>query len=161
MARISRLRMRRSVCVFILLLATVTVGWLALRSNLAAIGSDVAGAVLSRALGGAGVRVESVTAHGIRSLAMSGVRLGDGLSAQRVLVAYDFRSLLRFRTNPLLSVTAIRAEGVEADWIALREYMSRTDSTGAASGNQSRSGQGQPRARAQGRRQFRRHDLGS
>lgn len=127
------------MCVFILLLATIAVGWLALRSNLSAIGSDVAGAVLSRAFGGADVRVGSVTTQGIRSLAMSGVQLGDGLRAKRVLVAYDFRSLLRFRTSPLLSVTAIRAEGVEADWIALQKYMGRPESARAASGSQPRS----------------------
>ena len=134
------------MCVLMLLLALTAVGWLALRSSLAAIGSDVAGAVLSRALGGADVRVDSVTVHGIRSLAMSGVKLGQGLSAQRVLVAYDFRSLLRARAHPLLSVTAIRAEGVEADWTALQKYAGHTESTGAApidqppSGSPSRSG---------------------
>jgi len=120
------------VCVSILLLALITVGWLALRSNLAAISSDVAGAILSRALGGTDVQVDSVEVHGMRSLAVSGVQLGDGLSIRRVLVVYDFRSLLRARTNPLLSVTAIRAEGVEADWTALQKYADHTESTGAA-----------------------------
>lgn len=139
MARINLRRMGRSVCVSILLLALIAIGWLALRRNLAAIGSDVAGAVLSRALGGADVRVDNVEVHGIRSLAMSGVQLGGGLSAQRVLVAYDFRSLLRARTNPLLSVTAIRAEGVEADWIALQKYMNRAEPAGSASTDQPRS----------------------
>lgn len=131
------------MCVSIFLLALIAAGWLALRSHLATIGSDVAGAVLSRALGGANVRVESVTVHGVRSVAMSGVQLGDGLSAQRVLVAYDFRSLLRPHTSPLLSVTAIRAEGVEADWIALQEYLSDAESKGAASGTGSSSGSGE------------------
>jgi hypothetical protein len=141
-ARISRLRMRRSMCVFILLLALTTMAWLAVRRNLAAIGSDVAGVVLSRALGGADVRVESVTVHGIRSLAMSGVKLGDGLSAQRVLVAYDFRSLLRAHTSPLLSVTAIRAEGVEADWSAFQKYVNGAEPAGATSVDQLRLGSG-------------------
>jgi len=138
------------MCVLMLLLALTAVGWLALRSSLAAIGSDVAGAVLSRALGGADVRVDSVTVHGIRSLAMSGVQLGDGLRAKRVLVAYDFRSLLRFRAHPLLSVTAIRAEGVEADWTALQKYAGHTESTGAAPIDQPPSGsQGHPRGQGQ------------
>lgn len=142
MARINLGRVRRSVCVSMLLLALVTVGWLALRSNLAAIRSDVAGAILSRALGGADVRVDSVEVHGIRSLAMSGVQLGDGLSAQRVLVAYDFRSLLRARANPLLSVTAIRAEGVEVDWVAFQKYMNRAEAAGPVSIDQPRSESG-------------------
>lgn len=130
------------MCVSILLLALIAIGWLALRSNLAAIGSDVAGAILSRALGGADVRVGSVEVHGVRSLAMSGVQLGDGLSAQRVLVAYDFRSLLRARANPLVSVTAIRAEGVEVDWIAFEKYMNRAEPAGSGSGSGSGSGPG-------------------
>jgi hypothetical protein len=142
-ARINRRRIGRSVCVSILLLAVITAGCLVIRRNLAAIGADVAGAVLSRALGGAGVRVEEVMVHGIRSLAMSGVQLGDGLSARRMLVTYDFRSLLRSRTNPLLSVTAIRAEGVEADWIALQRYMGRTESASATPADSPRSGSGE------------------
>jgi len=128
--------------VSILLFALIIVGWLALRSNLAAIGSNVAGAILSRALGGADVQVDSVEVHGIRSLAMSGVQLGDGLSARRVVVVYDFRSLLRARTNPLLSVTAIRAEGVEADSTAFQRYVDRPGSTGAGCVDQPSSGSG-------------------
>ncbi|HNU93748.1 MAG TPA: hypothetical protein PKM31_02830, partial [Bacillota bacterium] len=143
MARINRRRIGRSVCVSILLLAVITAGCLVIRRNLAAIGADVAGAVLSLALGGADVRVEEVMVHGIRSLAMSGVQLGDGLSARRMLVTYDFRSLLRSRTNPLLSVTAIHAQGVEADWIALQRYMGRTESASATPADSPRSGSGE------------------
>ncbi len=130
------------MCVSMLLLALIAIGWSALRGNLATIGPDVAEAVLSRALGGADVRVDDVRVHGVRSLALSGVQLGDVLSAERVLVAYDFRSLLRLCANPLLSVTAIRAEGVEADWTAFQRYMNRAESTGAASVDQPHSGSG-------------------
>ena len=140
------------MCVSILLLALITVGWLALRSNLAAISSDVAGAILSRALGGTDVQVDSVEVHGMRSLAMSGVQLGDGLSIRRVLVVYDFRSLLRARTNPLLSVTAIRAEGVEADSTALQRYVNRAESTGAGCVDQPNSGRGTGLSSGEGER---------
>ena len=137
-ARVRRLRITRSMCVFMLLFALVAGGCLMLRRNLAAIGSDAVAAILSRAVGMADVRVESVAIHGIRSVVMSGVRMGDALSAQRVSVVYDFRSLLRAGASPILSVTAIHAEGVEADWTAPQGYF-RDDGADSRSPTDSRS----------------------
>jgi len=59
-----------------------------------------------------------------------------------VVVVYDFCSLLKARTNPLLSVTAIRAEGVEVDWVAFQKYMNRAEAAGPVSIDQPHSESG-------------------
>ncbi len=134
-----RVRVMRSVCVVMLLVAVSAGAVFVLRRNLASISSDAAGAVLSRALGVPDVQVAGVAAHGIRSIALSGVRVGDGLAAKRVLLAYDFRSLLKTPGSPLLSVTAIRAEGVQADWAALERHFGVHFDGGAGSNEDDRS----------------------